>query len=92
MCFVRQAWNLYENGIHVNLIDTSLDPSEYVQEDVKKLIELSLSCTQTQASTRPSMSEVVSLLSERSSEQIQPMRSTFTETYVTVPLDATTTP
>ncbi|KAK1421481.1 hypothetical protein QVD17_23840 [Tagetes erecta] len=85
------AWNLYENGLHVNLIDTSLDPSEYVQEDVKKLIELSLSCTQTQASTRPSMSEVVSILSERSSEQIQPTRTTFTETYVTVPLDTATT-
>ncbi|KAK9049261.1 hypothetical protein SSX86_031772 [Deinandra increscens subsp. villosa] len=76
---IDYAWDLYENGIQVNLIDVTLDPSEYVQEDVKKLIELSLMCTQSQASTRPSMSEIVSILSDRSPEQIQPLRSTFTE-------------
>ncbi|KAI3775683.1 hypothetical protein L1987_45432 [Smallanthus sonchifolius] len=86
---IDYAWNLYENGIHVNLIDTTLDPSEYVQE-VKKLIELSLTCTQSQASARPSMSEVVSLLSDRSSEQIQSIRSTFTKTNVTIPSDPST--
>ncbi|KAI3704422.1 hypothetical protein L1987_74642 [Smallanthus sonchifolius] len=87
---IDYAWNLYENGIHVNLIDTTLDPSEYVHDDVKKLIELSLTCTQSQASARPSMSEVVSLLSDRSSDQIQTIRSTFKETNVTIPSDPST--
>ncbi|KAI3794381.1 hypothetical protein L1987_37012 [Smallanthus sonchifolius] len=84
---IDYAWNLYENGMHVNLIDITLDPSEYVQEDVKKIIELSLKCTQSPASIRPSMSEAVALLSDRLSEQIQPMRSTFTESHVQIPLD-----
>ncbi|KAL8211247.1 hypothetical protein R6Q57_005684 [Mikania cordata] len=55
---IDYAWNLYEDDIHVDLIDIALDSSEYIQEDVKKIIELSLMCTQTQASTRPSMSEI----------------------------------
>ncbi|KAI3798743.1 hypothetical protein L1987_34021 [Smallanthus sonchifolius] len=87
---IDYAWNLYENGMHVNLIDITLDPSEYVQEDVKKIIELSLTCTQSPASTRPSMSEVVALLSDRLTEQIPPMRSTFTESHVQIPLDNAT--
>ncbi|KAK9071498.1 hypothetical protein SSX86_010067 [Deinandra increscens subsp. villosa] len=81
---IDYAWDLYENGIQVNLIDITLDPSEYVQEDVEKLIELSLMCIQSQASTRPSMSKIVSILSDRSpDQQIQPLRSTFIdESYV----------
>nr|XP_043632315.1 cysteine-rich receptor-like protein kinase 2 [Erigeron canadensis] len=84
------AWDLYEKGMHVNLIDNTLDPSEYAQEDVKKIIELSLTCTQSPASTRPSMSEVVSLLSDTSPEQRAPLKSTVTETRVHIPLDTST--
>lgn len=87
---VDYAWNLYENGMHVNLIDITLDPSEYLQEDVKKIIELSLMCTQSPASTRPSMSEVVTLLSDSSPEQRPPLRSTFSEPHVHISLDTST--
>ncbi|KAL8240370.1 hypothetical protein R6Q59_013725 [Mikania micrantha] len=87
---IDYAWDLYEKSIHVNLIDISLDPSEYRQEDVTKLIELALMCTQSQPSTRPSMSKVVSILGDRSPEQLQPMRSTFTEPHEEIPLDAST--
>ncbi|XP_024974870.1 cysteine-rich receptor-like protein kinase 2 [Cynara cardunculus var. scolymus] len=87
---VDYAWNLYENGMHVNLIDITLEPSEYVQEDVKKIIELSLMCTQSPASTRPSMSEVVTLLSDSSPEQRSPLRSTLSEPHLQIPLDTST--
>ncbi|XP_023767378.2 cold-responsive protein kinase 1 [Lactuca sativa] len=87
---VDYAWNLYENGILENLCDLKLDLTEYLQ-DVKKIIELSLMCTQSPASTRPSMSEVVLVLSDvRSPEQISPMTSTYKEPHVSISLDAST--
>ncbi|CAI9272121.1 unnamed protein product [Lactuca saligna] len=86
---VDYAWNLYENGIHENLCDLKLDLTEYLQ-DVKKIIEVSLMCTQSPASTRPSMSEVVLVLSDRSPEQISPMMSTYKEPGVSISLDTST--
>nr|GEU35724.1 cysteine-rich receptor-like protein kinase 2 [Tanacetum cinerariifolium] len=87
---VDHAWNLYENGIHANLMDTTLDTSEYEQEDVKRIIELSLTCTQSPPSTRPSMSEVVSLLSDRPTELRSTMSSTFPKTHVHIKLETST--
>ncbi|KAJ9541186.1 hypothetical protein OSB04_027692 [Centaurea solstitialis] len=88
---VDYAWNLYENGTHVNLIDVTLNPSEYEQGDVKKIIELSLMCTQSPASTRPSMTEVVTLLSDCSPEQRSPLRSTVSEPHLRIPIDTSNT-
>ncbi|XP_071735371.1 cysteine-rich receptor-like protein kinase 2 [Rutidosis leptorrhynchoides] len=71
------AWNLYESGAHLNLMDERLDPSEYAAEDVKKIIEIALMCTQSPVSTRPAMSEVVALLSDKSVDEMPTGRSTF---------------
>ncbi|KAM0022060.1 putative protein kinase RLK-Pelle-DLSV family [Helianthus debilis subsp. tardiflorus] len=70
------AWNLYENGTHLNLVDDKLDPSEYATEDVIKIIEIALMCTQPTVSSRPAMSEVVTLLSDKTLEERPPVRST----------------
>ncbi|KAI7733047.1 hypothetical protein M8C21_033404 [Ambrosia artemisiifolia] len=70
------AWNLYENGTHLNLVDEKLDPSEYATEDVAKIIEIALMCTQPNVSARPKMSEVVTLLSDKTLEERPPVRST----------------
>ncbi|CAI9272118.1 unnamed protein product [Lactuca saligna] len=82
-----QAWNLYENGTHVNLIDNRLDASEYAAEDVMKIIEIALMCTQSKVSARPAMSEVVTLLSDKSLDEIPPVRSTFHEDDIKIPID-----
>ncbi|CAH1429770.1 unnamed protein product [Lactuca virosa] len=81
------AWNLYESGTHVNLIDNRLDASEYAAEDVMKIIEIALMCTQSQVSARPAMSEVVTLLSDKSLDEIPPIRSTFHENDIKIPID-----
>ncbi|PQM41379.1 cysteine-rich receptor-like protein kinase 2 [Prunus yedoensis var. nudiflora] len=60
---LEKAWKLYENGKHVELVD----PNEYKPEDVKKIIEIALMCTQPSAAQRPTMSEVVVLLKSTSS-------------------------
>nr|GEU80905.1 cysteine-rich receptor-like protein kinase 2 [Tanacetum cinerariifolium] len=68
------AWDLYESGTHVNLMDDRLDPNEYSVEDAKKIIEMALMCTQS-----PAMSDIVALLSEKSLYEMAPVRSTFHE-------------
>ncbi|XP_028801998.1 cold-responsive protein kinase 1-like [Neltuma alba] len=59
---LKKAWKLYERGIHIELVDDTLDPNDYNAEEVKKIIEIGLLCTQASAELRPSMSEVIVLL------------------------------
>ncbi|KAL6287095.1 hypothetical protein ACE6H2_011485 [Prunus campanulata] len=54
---------LEKNDKHVELVD----PNEYKPEDVKKIIEIALMCTQPSAAQRPTMSEVVVILKSTSS-------------------------
>ncbi|KAL8246794.1 hypothetical protein R6Q59_008010 [Mikania micrantha] len=72
------AWELYEKGIPIKLIDEAIDPNEYQEEGVKKIIEIALMCTQSPASLRPTMSEVyIMLSSEPELEQRQLSRPTY---------------
>ncbi|XAR73579.1 Non-specific serine/threonine protein kinase [Bertholletia excelsa] len=75
---LEEAWKLYEDGLHLQLVDESLDPNEYQAEDIKKVIEIALMCTQSPASARPTMSKVVVLLaSEGAAGMRRPSRPTF---------------
>lgn len=71
---LEHAWNLYETRMHLKLVDETLDPSDYSEEDIKKVLEIALLCTQSPVSVRPTMSEVVMLLSDRSGVQNPPNR------------------
>ena len=51
--------------MHLELVDNTLDPNEYNAEEVKKVIEIGLLCTQASPSIRPTMSEVVALLQNK---------------------------
>ena len=62
--------------MHLKLVDATLDPNDYRTEDMKKILEIALICTQSQPSDRPTMSEVVVMLSsEGSSAQQRPIRT-----------------
>ncbi|KAL1802969.1 hypothetical protein ACET3Z_031616 [Daucus carota] len=75
---LEYAWKLHDNNMHLKLVDESLDSDEYQAEDVKKVIEIALMCTQSPASLRPTMPEVVVLLiSDRSLERGPLSRPTF---------------
>ncbi|KAL8240504.1 hypothetical protein R6Q59_013859 [Mikania micrantha] len=63
-CLLKDAWEMYENTKHVNLIDETLKLNEYEQEHVKNIIVIALLCTQSPASNRPTVSEVVLMLQE----------------------------
>lgn len=74
---VEQAWKLYENGDLLRLVDESLDSDVYNPEEVKRVIEIALLCTQSTVAARPTMSEVVVLLLSRASPMLHPSRPTF---------------
>ncbi|KAH6812868.1 hypothetical protein C2S51_021886 [Perilla frutescens var. frutescens] len=64
---VRDAWKLYERGMHENLADEALEPDEYDVEDMKKMVEIGLLCVQSPPSSRPTMSQLIlMILSDRS--------------------------
>ncbi|KAK7393278.1 hypothetical protein VNO78_21829 [Psophocarpus tetragonolobus] len=60
---LRQAWKLHERGMHLELVDKRLDHNSYKVEEVKKVIDIALLCTQATPAMRPAMSEIVVLLS-----------------------------
>ncbi|KAB1216925.1 hypothetical protein CJ030_MR4G016062 [Morella rubra] len=55
------AWHLHENNCEVDLVDTTL--SEINEEEMKRVIGVSLLCTQASPMLRPSMSRAVAMLS-----------------------------
>jgi len=61
--------------MHLELVDKSLDPNSYDAEEVKKVLDIALLCTQPSAAMRPTMSEVVALLS--SNDLLEHMRPTM---------------
>ncbi|KAJ4706822.1 Cysteine-rich receptor-like protein kinase [Melia azedarach] len=61
---LKRAWTLYENGKQEELMDEKLNPDEYTHEEARRVIEIALMCTQSAASSRPTMSRVVFLLSK----------------------------
>ncbi|RDY00640.1 Cysteine-rich receptor-like protein kinase 3, partial [Mucuna pruriens] len=78
---LQRTWKLYERGMHLELVDKAIDPNDYDAEEVKKIIEVALMCTQASAATRPTMSEVVVLLKSKSLlEHLRPTMPVFVET------------
>ncbi|KAL0015198.1 hypothetical protein SO802_002267 [Lithocarpus litseifolius] len=78
---LERAWKLYENNKHSELVDETLNPEEYTAEEVKKMVEIALMCTQSSASVRPSMSEVVVLLKSKGSmENRAPTKPGYVDT------------
>ncbi|XP_063940617.1 cysteine-rich receptor-like protein kinase 3 isoform X2 [Daucus carota subsp. sativus] len=74
---LEHTWNLYSDDMHSDLVDENLDPNEYNTDQVKKIIEIALLCTQSPTSMRPTMSEVVVLLTNDSSIKQKPGKPTL---------------
>ncbi|KAL1802968.1 hypothetical protein ACET3Z_031615 [Daucus carota] len=91
---LEYAWKLHEKDMHLKLVDETLDPNDYTTEDAKKIIEIALMCTQSPASLRPTMSEVVVLLlsDDRSLEQRPLSKPTFVHSENRIREDTHSTP
>ncbi|XP_023767480.1 cold-responsive protein kinase 1 [Lactuca sativa] len=59
---LEHAWKSYENKKHVSFIDETLDVSHNQEKHMMHIIEIALLCTQSPASKRPTMSEVILML------------------------------
>lgn len=59
---LERTWELYEEGKLTELIDPSLE--DYPEEEVLRYIKVALFCTQAVAGRRPSMAEVLHMLSK----------------------------
>ncbi|KAK1273637.1 Cysteine-rich receptor-like protein kinase 2 [Acorus gramineus] len=71
------AWKLYEEDRLMELVDATLDPKDYKADELKRIMEIALLCTQSTVSARPTMSEVVVMLLSKGNVGIQPTRPTF---------------
>ncbi|KAJ0974287.1 hypothetical protein J5N97_016252 [Dioscorea zingiberensis] len=71
------AWTLYEEDMLLNLVDDTLDPNEYQPDEVKRVIEIALLCTQSTVTARPTMSEIIVMLLSRGGSLTQPTRPVF---------------
>ncbi|KAG8365257.1 hypothetical protein BUALT_Bualt18G0085400 [Buddleja alternifolia] len=58
---VYKAWNLHENGREIELVDPTL--LEFDANEVRRIIDVALLCTQASPGLRPSMSLVATMLS-----------------------------
>ncbi|KAI3747607.1 hypothetical protein L6452_10122 [Arctium lappa] len=86
---IEHAWQLYEKGMHIELIDEVLGKEEYQDANVMKTIEIALMCTQSLASLRPTMSEVVLMLSNgQSLGPKQLIKPTFIDSHRVVHIGA----
>ncbi|CAN6381667.1 unnamed protein product [Urochloa humidicola] len=59
------AWQLWKDRLWLHLADRSLD-TEYHSVDIMRCINIALLCVQENAADRPTMSEVVAMLSSKS--------------------------
>lgn len=77
---LQRVWKLYEGERHLELVDKTLNPEDYDGEEVKKIIEIGLLCTQASAAERPTMSEIVALLKSKNLlENMKPAMPIFVE-------------
>lgn len=60
---VREAWMLYQQGRLLEIVDASM--GSYPEKEVLRYIKVGLACTQATPSSRPTMRQVLALLSER---------------------------
>ncbi|KAL8116962.1 cysteine-rich receptor-like protein kinase 2 [Apium graveolens] len=88
---LQYTWKLYDNGKHFELMDETLDPTEYNVDNAKKIIEIALKCTQSPVSSRPAMSEVVvQLVNDGSVEQRPPNKPKFVQMTKNIDDDSST--
>ncbi|EAZ32107.1 hypothetical protein OsJ_16302 [Oryza sativa Japonica Group] len=76
-----QAWRLWEQGNLMDLLDPAMarpapDDAELLY-DLERCIHIGLLCIQDMADDRPTMSEIVAMLTSRTSQMEQPKRPTL---------------
>lgn len=71
-----QAWQLWKDGLWLQLVDESLD-AEYRTLGIMRCINIALLCVQENASDRPTMSDVVAMLSSKAMTLSEPKHPAY---------------
>ena len=71
-----QVWNQYENNHVLGVVDPTLE-GQYPREQALRVIRIALLCTQGPWTLRPTMSQVVLMLSNNSEITDQPTQGNF---------------
>ncbi|XP_050878426.1 G-type lectin S-receptor-like serine/threonine-protein kinase CES101 [Lathyrus oleraceus] len=73
---IGHAWELWNDGEYMQLMDPSLSDS-FVPDEVKRCIHVGLLCVQQYANDRPTMSDVVSMLTNNYEPVTLPTKPAF---------------
>ncbi|XP_062164579.1 cold-responsive protein kinase 1-like isoform X1 [Alnus glutinosa] len=71
------AWKLYERSRMLDLVDPKMQEDGFEKKDVLQAINVAFLCLQPHANLRPSMSEIVALLTYKAELDKTPMRPIF---------------
>lgn len=67
-----QAWELYESDRHQELVDEAMRANGEEAHEMKKMVEIALLCTQSPPSLRPTMSQILSMVTQHRLSQPRP--------------------
>ncbi|CAN6372415.1 unnamed protein product, partial [Urochloa humidicola] len=70
------AWQLWKDGLWLQLVDPSLDAERHAPE-MMRCINIALLCVQENASDRPTMSDVIAMLSSETKTLLEPERPAY---------------
>ncbi|AET02762.1 putative protein kinase RLK-Pelle-DLSV family [Medicago truncatula] len=73
---IGHAWELWNDGEYLRLLDTSLSDT-FVPEEVQRCIHVGLLCIEHYANDRPTMSDVISVLTNKYELTTMPRRPAF---------------
>ncbi|CAL5200593.1 unnamed protein product [Lathyrus oleraceus] len=73
---IGHAWELWNDGEYMQLMDPSLSDS-FVPDEVKRCIHVGLLCVEHYANDRPTMSDVISMLTNKYEHVTLPKRPAF---------------
>ncbi|TKY64498.1 Cysteine-rich receptor protein kinase 10 [Spatholobus suberectus] len=73
---IGHAWQLWNKGRALELVDPSLNES-YISDEVLRCTHIGLMCVQDHATDRPTMQDVVSFLSNNTTQLDQPKQPAF---------------
>lgn len=70
-----QTWQLYEENFLTDLLDPTIAWTKTSIDNALRVVELALVCTHSRATMRPTMSNVVSILTESGIEMPKPTKT-----------------
>jgi hypothetical protein len=87
---MMQVWNEYEHDKVLDIVDSTLE-GQYPPEQALRMIIISLLCTQGSSGLRPTMSQVVWMLSSDSEIRVKPTQPTVIDATSESRLNSSTT-